>query len=188
MFPVQCAGELLFLPRNSRLREIDEDILVRLAQPRPRFDRCRVLRRRAKTSNLRPLPKNISDKLLEKNPELATSLGEHRYDDRLSDYSQAGIQAQVQFQRQSSERLGQIETSKLSAVNRIDFGILQSQIQSALFQLENLREHEWNPLFYNVGNAIYGLTAREFAPLKDRLEECQGTTQSHTSGAGSRPD
>jgi len=110
------------------------------------------------------------DKLLEKNPELATSLGEHRFDDRLSDYSQAGIEAQVQFQRQSVERLGQIDASRLSAVNRIDFGILQSQIQSALFQLENLREHEWNPLFYNVGNAIYGLTAREFAPLKDRLK------------------
>ena len=79
--------------------------------------------------------KEYLDKLLEKNPELATSLGEHRYDDRLSDYSQAGIQAQVQFQRQSLERLGQIEASKLNAVNRIDFGILQSQIQSALFQL-----------------------------------------------------
>ena len=114
--------------------------------------------------------KEYLDKLLEKNPELATSLGEHRYDDRLSDYSQGGIQAQVQFQRQSIERLGQIEASKLNAVNRIDFAILQSQIQSALFQLENLREHEWNPLFYNVGNAIYGLTAREFAPLKDRLK------------------
>jgi len=114
--------------------------------------------------------KEYLDKLLEKNPELATSLGEHRYDERLSDYSQAGIQAQVQFQRQSVERLGQIEVSKLSAVNRIDFGIFQSQIQSALFQLENLREHEWNPLFYNVGNAVYGLTAREFAPLKDRLK------------------
>ena len=110
------------------------------------------------------------DKLLEKNPELATSLGEHRYDDRLSDYTQAGIQAQVQFQRQSIERLGQIEVSKLSAVNRIDFGILQSQIQSTLFQLENLREQEWNPLFYKVGDSIYGLTAREFAPLKDRLK------------------
>jgi uncharacterized protein (DUF885 family) len=113
--------------------------------------------------------KEYLNKLFEKNPELATSLGEHRYDDRLSDYSQSGIQAQVQFQRQSLERLGQIEAPKLSAVNRIDFVILQQQIQSALFQLENLREHEWNPLFYNVGNAIYGLTAREFAPLKDRL-------------------
>lgn len=114
--------------------------------------------------------KQYLDTLLEKNPELATSLGEHRYDDRLADYSRAGIQAQVQFQRQSVERLGQIEVSKLSPVNRIDFAILQSQIQSSLFQLENLREHEWNPLFYNVGNAIYGLTAREFAPLKDRLK------------------
>jgi len=116
------------------------------------------------------LAKEYLDRLFEKNPELATSLGEHRYDDRLADYSQSGIQAQVQFQRQSLDRLGQIEAAKLSQVNRIDLGILQSQIQSALFQLENLREHEWNPLFYNIGNAIYLLTAREFAPLKDRLK------------------
>src|SRR5262249_3793797 len=85
-------------------------------------------------------------------------------------YSQSGIQAQVQFQRQSLDRLAQIDAAKLSQVNRIDLGILQSQIQSALFQLENLREQEWNPLFYNVGNAIYLLTAPEFAPLKDRLK------------------
>jgi uncharacterized protein (DUF885 family) len=120
--------------------------------------------------NFEDFAKQYLDKLLEKNPELATSLGEHRYDDRLSDYTRAGIQAQVQFQRQSLERLGQIDVSRLSLVNRIDFAILQSQIQSSLYQLENLREHEWNPLFYNVGNAIYGLTAREFAPLKDRLK------------------
>ena len=50
--------------------------------------------------------KEYLGKLMEKNPGLATSLGEHRYDDRLSDYSQAGIQAQIQFQRQSVERLG----------------------------------------------------------------------------------
>src|SRR5262245_21908828 len=108
------------------------------------------------------LAKEYLDRLFEKNPEFATSLGEHRYDERLADYSQGGIQAQVQFQHQSLDRLGQIEAAKLSQVNRIDLGILQSQIQSALFQLENLREHEWNPLFYNVGNAIYLLTAREF--------------------------
>src|SRR5689334_15917032 len=88
------------------------------------------------------LAKEYLDRLFEKNPELATSLGEHRYDERLADYSQSGIQAQVQFQRQSLDGLGQIEAAKLSQVNRIDLGILQSQIQSALFQLENLREQE----------------------------------------------
>lgn len=114
--------------------------------------------------------KEYLDQLLQMNPEFATSLGEHRYDDRLSDYSRTGIQAQIQFQRQSVDRLARLEMSKLSVPNRIDYAILQSQIQSALFQLENLREYEWNPLFYNAGNAVYGLTAREFAPLRDRLK------------------
>lgn len=116
------------------------------------------------------LAQQYLEKLLQRNPELATSLGDHRFDDRMNDYSQAGILAEVEFQRKSLDQLQSLEASKLSAVNRIDYKILQSHIQSVLFQLENLKEYEWNPLLYNVGQAVYGLTAREFAPLRDRLK------------------
>ena len=35
----------------------------------------------------------------------------------------------------------------------------------AAFELDELREHEWDPLSANPGTAIYPLLAREFAPL-----------------------
>jgi uncharacterized protein (DUF885 family) len=114
------------------------------------------------------------DRLFRMNPELATSLGDHRFDDRMSDYTLAGVQASVQFERESLERLNEINSQALSAVNRIDYHILRSQIESSLFRLENLKEHEWNPQLYNFGQAIYWLTAREFAPLKQRLQSVKG--------------
>ena len=51
------------------------------------------------------------EKLFQMNPELATTLGDHRFDDRMNDYTQAGVRAYVQFQRESLERLTAIDSS-----------------------------------------------------------------------------
>ena len=115
------------------------------------------------------LARNYIEKLLQMKPELATSLGDHRYDGRLSDYSMAGVEADRIFNKAYLDSLAAIDMSKLSSTDRIDFKILKTNLQSSLFQIDTLKEYEWNPLAYNVGGAIYGLIAREFAPLKDRL-------------------
>ncbi|MEW5976637.1 MAG: DUF885 domain-containing protein [Acidobacteriota bacterium] len=109
------------------------------------------------------------EKLLELNPELATTLGDHRYDTRLGDYSQAGFESLLGLYRQTLDKLTQIDPAQLSSVNSVDSRILRTNLESGIFQLETLREHEWNPLTYNVGNAVYGLLTREFAPLAERL-------------------
>ncbi|MBM2845297.1 MAG: hypothetical protein HW407_609 [Bacteroidetes bacterium] len=115
------------------------------------------------------LAKNYIEKLLEAKPEWATGLGDHRYDSRISDYSIRGIEADRSLNRAYLDSLGSLQVSMLSPVNQIDYKIMTSNLQSWLFQIDTLKEYEWNPLSYNVGGAIYGLTAREFAPLKDRL-------------------
>jgi len=115
------------------------------------------------------LAKNYIEKLLETKPEWATGLGDHRYDSRISDYSITGIDADRSLNRAYLDSLGSLQVSMLSPVNQIDYTIMTSNLQSWLFQIDTLKEYEWNPLSYNVGGAIYGLTAREFAPLKDRL-------------------
>jgi uncharacterized protein (DUF885 family) len=115
------------------------------------------------------LAKNYIEKLLEMNPEWATNLGDHRYDHRLNDYSLAAVERDRKFNQAYLDSLAAIDVSRLGTENRIDFKIMRSNLESLLFELEVLKEYEWNPLVYNVGNGIYGLTAREFAPLKDRL-------------------
>jgi uncharacterized protein (DUF885 family) len=115
------------------------------------------------------LAKKYLEQLLEMNPELATRLGDHRFDHRLNDYSLAQIERERVFNRTSLKALDGIAVKRLSAVNRIDYSILRSRLESNLFQLDVLREYEWNPLRYNAGDAIYNLVARDFAPLPMRL-------------------
>ncbi len=115
------------------------------------------------------LAKDFIDKYVETHPEWATVLGDHRFDARLNDYSLAGVEADRRLCQSCLDSLSAIDAAKLGALNRTDFRILKSNLESLLYEIGTLREYEWNPLNYNVGNAIYSLTGREFAPLKERL-------------------
>jgi len=107
--------------------------------------------------------------LLESNPEFATTLGNHRFDGRLTDRSAGAIEAEARAAREHLATLESIDPAKLSEVNAIDYAILKLNLERVLFEAEELREWEWNPLYYNMGNAIYALIARDFAPLDERL-------------------
>lgn len=112
--------------------------------------------------------------LLVRSPGFATYLGDHRYDDRLGDYSAAGWQASLEAEKRWLEQLRRIDPGGLETGDGIDYEILLNHIESSIFELEEIREQEWNPLVYNVGGSIYSLLARDFAPLEERLRSLQG--------------
>lgn len=120
------------------------------------------------------IAKAYIEDLLRLSPETATALGDHRYDARLSDYSLAGIKREREMTTKYLADLKRINARKLSPQNSVDYRILREQLESRLFAIDTLREHEWNPLNYNVGNSIYSLVAREFAPLPERLASVKG--------------
>lgn len=107
--------------------------------------------------------------LLEMNPEWATSLGEHKYDDQLNDYSLDAVKKEREFTAKYLTELGKIKPENLSKVNNIDYRILKQRLEYNIFQIDVLRDYEWNPMNYNVGGAIDSLISRDFAPLKSRL-------------------
>ncbi len=107
--------------------------------------------------------------LMENSPEWATSLGEHRYDNRLDDYSLEGVKRDREFTANYLKRLNEIPLSKLSKVNNIDYRIMKHSLEYNIFRIDVLREYEWNPMTYNVGGALNSLISRDFGPLKDRL-------------------
>ena len=109
------------------------------------------------------------DGLLEMNPEWATNLGEHRYDNRLTDFSLAGVRKVISFNTNYLLELKKIPLEKLSKTNNVDARIMRTNLEYNLFQIDTLREYEWNPLVYNPGDSINNLIARDFAPLKERL-------------------
>ena len=125
--------------------------------------------RQTEDQKFEALAKNYIETFLKANPEWATGLGDHRYDNEMGDYSLAGIEKSKQINKAYLDSLGRINMSKLNKTNMVDYRILRTNLQSWIFSVDTLKEHEWNPLTYNIGQAIYGLIARDFAPLKDRL-------------------
>jgi hypothetical protein len=115
------------------------------------------------------LSRNYIEKYLKMFPEMATALGDHRYDDRLNDYSAAGVRAALELNRAYLDSLGSIDPANLASENRVDYEILKNQLEGSIFRLDTLKEYEWNPLLYNVGDAINDLLTRDFAPLEERL-------------------
>jgi uncharacterized protein (DUF885 family) len=109
------------------------------------------------------------DGILERWPERATEEGDHRHDDRLTVGTAAYYAEAVRWAGGRLAALDAIDAGRLSPQNRVDAQILANELARLRFDLDVLREHEWNPMITNPGRAIYLLLARDFAPLPDRL-------------------
>ncbi len=117
------------------------------------------------------LGKRYLDEFTRLSPVSATLLGDHRYDGELNQVSPETRAASVAFSREYLEELRAIPRAELSRAHQIDAALLEHDLESTIWRLERLREWEWNPLRYTslAGNAVYGLVARAFAPLEERL-------------------
>ncbi len=118
------------------------------------------------------LSKRALDTWMQLSPVSATQIGDHRYDSELDDLSAAGQQKTVAAYKALLGELDKIEVAKLGRENQVDAAILRNQLQSEIWNAEVLQSGKWDPQLYNgiAGSAIYGLMAREFAPLPERLK------------------
>lgn len=120
------------------------------------------------------LAERIVDELLASDPRLASDVGDHRHDHRLPDLSADAVAARVEMLRDASAALSGVDTDGLSLADRVDHEQLLALVERALFQLTEIREHEWNPLVHNPGSLLHALIARPFAPADQRLEALAG--------------
>ncbi|MGV8959510.1 MAG: DUF885 domain-containing protein [Stenotrophomonas sp.] len=118
------------------------------------------------------LSKKALDTWMQLSPVSATQIGDHRYDSELDDLSAAGHQKGLEASKALLADLEKIDVSQLGRENQVDAAILRNQLQSDIWNETTLQAWQWNPMTYNdlAGSAIYGLMAREFAPLPERLK------------------
>ncbi|PYJ18667.1 MAG: DUF885 domain-containing protein [Verrucomicrobia bacterium] len=111
------------------------------------------------------------EQYLQANPEDATELGDHRFDGQLTDYSSEARAKELATQKEFRDKLSAIDGSQLTGANNVDFRILKENIDYKIFQAEELKEAEWNPLVYmqSLANSLYLLVARDFAPPEKRI-------------------
>jgi uncharacterized protein (DUF885 family) len=122
----------------------------------------------------RRLAGDYLDDLARRHPDAATELGDHRFDDQLPDRGAAALDAERRGLDEFAARLAAIDHAPLDQESRVDAAVLGNDVARRLFEIEELREHTWNPLLANPGQAIYLLLARDYAPLPDRLRSLAG--------------
>src|SRR6266511_3293245 len=117
------------------------------------------------------IARDYIEQYLQTNPEDATELGDHRFDGQLTDYSPEARAKYLATQKEFRDKLNSIDGSQLTGANNIDFRILKENIDYQIFQAEELRVPEWNPLVYmqSLANSLYLLVARDFASPEKRI-------------------
>lgn len=119
--------------------------------------------------------RNLADEYISDLPNFspvsATLIGDHSADHKLDQVDAAG---RAHFRRlviEYIEALRAIDMNALSRANQVDAALLMNQLQSDLWSQDTLREWAWNPVNYVsiAGSSIYGLVARDFAPIESRL-------------------
>ena len=120
------------------------------------------------------LAREYLDDRAERHPDTATGLGDHRFDARLPDTSAQAVAAERSALGGWACRLAAIDRGTLSAEHGVDAAMMADSVARRVFEIDELREHTWNPLLANPGKAIYQLLARDFAPLPDRLGSVAG--------------
>ncbi len=110
---------------------------------------------------------DVLDRALAADPVSATYLGDHRFDGQLADPSPAAASARAAELRAQLARLDEATTDGIA--EQVDAEVLRTALRAELFDLDELREPEWNPMLHNPGNALHALLSRDFAPLPERL-------------------
>ncbi|MEV1288973.1 DUF885 domain-containing protein [Micromonospora sp. NPDC049679] len=121
-----------------------------------------------------PLAERIVDALLDSSPAHAAEAGDHRLDDRLPDLSPGAVAEEVTMLRDAAATLSGVDDDALDVQERVDHAVLTAMVDRRLFELSEVREHEWNPLAHNPGPLLHALLARPFAPADVRLTSLAG--------------
>jgi uncharacterized protein (DUF885 family) len=102
-------------------------------------------------------------------PQTGTALGFHEYDGKVTDYSNASLDAELARLRAFEQRLGQLNTNRLSRQASYDYRILRSAIQREIFGFEQVQSYSQNPMTYAGALDVNIYIKRNFAPLEDRV-------------------
>jgi hypothetical protein len=109
------------------------------------------------------------DALWKQNPDWATSAGYHKYDSLLVVPSNKNRDRMLDFDKIQLDSMARYTVEQLSQANRIDYYIMQNQLQYSQWQIITLKQFEWDPSQYNVIGSFATILNEHYAPLDKRL-------------------
>jgi uncharacterized protein (DUF885 family) len=131
---------------------------------------------RTPSEELARLSEEFVNTTLSFSPSAATAAGLHslrklNLDDLLDDMSPANLDKQRQFYEDFRDRLGKLNTAKLTPEDRADLTILQDRCDLETLELSEVQSYLHNPTIYveTVGAAVFPPFVLEYAPKPDRV-------------------
>ena len=121
------------------------------------------------SAELAQLETEIVDHYFVLQPSYAVFLGLHRYDGRLPDLSKEATGRWVEESRRLLARLAKIPVEELPAPRRLDHRLLQLLLEGPIFDLEESRDYDRNPMVYIGQISVTSYMVREYAPAPDRV-------------------
>lgn len=112
------------------------------------------------------------DELFAVDPVTATVIGDHRFDGRWPDTSEAGRLERLALYQRWNAAFEALDPSSLTPDERIDRDLVLGELARDRFLEGELRADAWDPLgwIYLMGAGLHALIARDFAPLAARLD------------------
>jgi hypothetical protein len=127
-------------------------------------------------SEFRAMVARFIDSEMRLSPETATDDGDHRYDDRLADFSIAGIRAKIRHARSWKARFSRLPP-RLSPPDEADRQWLIAHLDGELLWNDEIKSYRSDPDAYMPTAAIYSLINRDFAPAADRMRSVTAREQ-----------
>ncbi len=116
------------------------------------------------------------DAAMRQSPVFATAIGDHRVDDRWPDVSPTAVKDRLAHVAHWDARFAALDRASLTPDEAIDTDLIRLELAAERFSDEDLQEERWNPLdwVYLMGDGLFTLLSREFAPLGARLASVAG--------------
>ncbi|MBC7976921.1 MAG: DUF885 domain-containing protein, partial [Myxococcales bacterium] len=116
------------------------------------------------------------DEYLRRGPSDATQTGEHRYDAQWPDMSVQGDASMRTWIAATRAELAGLPRDGLSEQNQIDVAILDDQLRSRLFELDELKPRENDPTAYTglISDGLDPLVTRSFGTKETRMTSLAG--------------
>ncbi len=124
----------------------------------------------AATVKLRSVSLRALDALWQQAPVSATSLGVHRYDDRMASYAAPARSAQLAQLAALTSQVRAISPAVLAPNDRADRDLILANLEDRRLDLADVKQWSWDPLLYTEEcvNGLYYLTLRQGTPVRKR--------------------
>ena len=109
------------------------------------------------------------DELWKQFPDWGTSVGYHKYDSILLIPDKKTRDKQLKFVKVQLDSLGKYQPTAFMETNKMDYAMMQNQLQYMQWQMERLKAYEWDPSSYNVIGTFAYILNEHYAPLDKRL-------------------